>query len=165
MNHVARSACDPSRSGSISLGRNAILRQMTARPTVDHLRRLLAEAPADVAAAYLFGSVARGTASATSDVDLGLLLGRPPVSTLEGRMLDYEAELERAVGGPVQVVILNDAPPDLAYRVLRDGLVLLERDRAARLQFEVRTRNRYFDLVPFLTRYRRRALERAVAAP
>ena len=78
-------------------------------------------------------------------------------------MLDYEADLERQVGVPVQVVILNNAPPDLAHRVLRDGRVLLERDRSARLRFEVRTRNLYFDLEPFLTRYRRRALERAAA--
>jgi predicted nucleotidyltransferase len=136
---------------------------MAAPPTVDQLRNLLAGAPDSVVAAYVFGSVARGTASATSDVDLGLLLAHAPAATLEGRMLDYEADLERQVGVPVQVVILNDAPPDLAHRVLRDGRVLLERDRSARLRFEVRTRNLYFDLEPFLTRYRRRALERAAA--
>ena len=84
--------------------------------------------------------------------------GLPPLRLLVIFM--WGSFLMRSAG-----VILNDAPPDLAYPVLRDGLVLLERDRAARLQFEVRTRNRYFDLVPFLTRYRRRALERAVAAP
>ena len=38
-------------------------------------------------------------------------------------MLDYEGDLEKQVGLPVQVVILNDAPPDLAHRVLRDGRV------------------------------------------
>ncbi len=134
---------------------------MTAPPTVDQLRSLLEDAPADVVATYLFGSFARGTASDTSDVDLAVLLRRRPLPTLEGRLLDYEAHLERAIGRPVQVVTLNDAPPDLAHRVLRDGLVLLERDRGARLRFEVRTRNLYFDLLPFLTRYRRRALERA----
>jgi predicted nucleotidyltransferase len=138
---------------------------MTAPPTAEHLRSLVAGAPAEVVAVCLFGSLARGTASAKSDVDLGLLLRRSPASTLEGRLLDYEADLERTIGRPVQVVVLNDAPPDLAYRVLRDGLVLLERDRGARLRFEVRTRNLYFDLLPVLTRYRRRALERAAAPP
>jgi predicted nucleotidyltransferase len=138
---------------------------MTAPPTAERLRSFVADAPADVVAVYLFGSLARGTASPKSDVDLGLLLRRPPASTLEGRMLDYEAELERTIGRPVQAVVLNDAPPDLAYRVLRDGLVLLERDRAARLRFEVRTRNLYFDLLPVLTRYRRRALERTASPP
>ncbi len=133
-------------------------------PTIDQLRTAAAGAPADIAAIYVFGSVARGTASAASDVDLGVLLGRAPASTLEGRLFDYEAQLERRLGVPVQVVILNDAPPDLAHRVLRDGVVLLERDRSARLRFEVRTRNLFFDLEPFLTRYRKRALDRAAAA-
>jgi hypothetical protein len=137
---------------------------MAAPPTVDQLRSLLAKAPDSVVVAYVFGSVARGTASATSDVDLGLLLAHAPPSTLDGRMLDYERDLERQLAVPVQVVILNNAPPDLAHRVLRDGRVLLERDRSARLQFEVRTRNLYFDLEPFLTRYRKRAVERAAAA-
>jgi predicted nucleotidyltransferase len=138
---------------------------MTQPPTAERLRSVVADAPENIVAVYLFGSLARGTASPASDVDLGLLLRRPPAPTLEGRLLDYEADLERTIGRPVQVVVLNDAPPDLAYRVLRDGLVLLERDRGARLRFEVRTRNLYFDLLPVLTRYRRRALERAAAPP
>ena len=80
-------------------------------------------------------------------------------------MFDDEAALERTLGRPVQVVVINDAPPDLAYRILRDGRVVLERDRHARLRFEVRTRNLYFDLLPILTQYRRRALQRAAATP
>ncbi len=137
---------------------------MPAVPTIDELRTLLSSAPDAVIAVYVFGSVARGTASASSDVDLAVLLLTAPASTLEGRLLDYEADLERAVGRPVQIVVLNDAPPDLAHRVLRDGRLVLERDRAARVRFEVRARNVYFDLLPFLTRYRRRARERAAAA-
>jgi len=134
---------------------------MIAAPSFEALRALLAEAPADVVAAYLFGSVARGTASASSDLDLALLLGGAAARTLETRQLDFEGKLERAIKRPVQIVILNDAPPDLVHRVLRDGRLLLERDRAARLRFEVRARSLYFDLLPFLLRYRKRALERA----
>jgi len=44
---------------------------------------------------------------------------------------------------------------DLVHRVLRDSLLLAERDRSARIRFEVRSRNEYFDLLPFLRRYRR----------
>jgi hypothetical protein len=64
--------------------------------------------------------------------------------------------LERTLGQTVQVVVLNNAPPDLIHRVLRDGRLLLDRDRAARIRFEVRARNEYFDLLPTLNRYRRR---------
>jgi predicted nucleotidyltransferase len=134
---------------------------MATVSSLEFLRQALADAPAGVVAAYLFGSVAQGTAGPSSDVDLGLLLRQPPLSTLEGRQLDYQSELERRLRQPVQIVILNDAPPDLAHRVLRTGRLLLERDRRARIRFEVHTRNMYFDLLPILTEYRRRVLQRA----
>jgi hypothetical protein len=37
---------------------------------------------------------------------------------------------------------------------LRDGRVVLDRDASARIRFEVKSRNEYFDLLPFLRRYR-----------
>lgn len=128
---------------------------------VDRLRDALAGAPPEVLAVYLFGSVARNTATPSSDVDLGLLLSSGQIPSLEGGMLDYEARLERTLGVRVQTVVLNDAPPDLVHRVLRDGRLLVDRERAARIRFEVRARNLYFDLAPILTAYRRRAIARA----
>jgi len=43
----------------------------------------------------------------------------------------------------------------LIHRVLRDGKLVLDRDPSLRIRFEVQARNRYFDLLPFLLRYRR----------
>ena len=113
--------------------------------------------PDDVVAVYLFGSRARGTARSSSDLDLALLLRTPPEPTLAGIARDVEAAVERAVGLPVEVIVLNTAPPDLAHRVLRDGLLVLDRDRAFRLRFEVQSRNEYFDLEPIRRLYRRPA--------
>jgi hypothetical protein len=50
--------------------------------------------------------------------------------------------------------VLNEASVDLRIRVLRDGRLLADVDRSARIAFEVRTRNEAFDLEPVLTRYR-----------
>ena len=50
--------------------------------------------------------------------------------------------------------VLNDAPVDLRARVLRDGRLILDHDRSARIAFEVRTRNEAFDLAPILAAYR-----------
>jgi predicted nucleotidyltransferase len=105
-------------------------------------------------AAYLFGSQARGTASAASDVDVALLMTNAP-KTLGDLQLDVAADLERDIGLPVDVVVLNQAPSDLIHRVLRDGELLVENDRSARIRFEVRARNDYFDLAPVLHAYRR----------
>jgi len=117
------------------------------------LRALLA-GHGDVIAAYLFGSVARGTARPTSDVDVGVLLAADPPRTVDGLGLELEGTLERGIGRRTQVVVLNRAPCDLVHRVLRDGILVLDRNPSARIRFEVDARNRYFDLQPFLRRYR-----------
>lgn len=118
-------------------------------------RRLAAalerEAP-DIAAAYLFGSTARGEARDDSDVDLALLFGDEAPSTWQA--LDLEGKLEKAVGRPLQLIVLDRAPVDLVHRVLRDGRILVENDSSNRIAFEVRARAEYFDLVPHLLRYR-----------
>ena len=103
----------------------------------------------------LFGSVLRDDFGPDSDVDVAVLLRNDPPSTLEGLHLGLESDLEQACRRPVDLVIVNRAPPDLVHRVLRDGVLLVERDRSARVRFEVRSRNEYFDVLPFLRRYRR----------
>jgi predicted nucleotidyltransferase len=108
----------------------------------------------EVAAAYLFGSVARGTSRATSDVDVGVLLAREPAAILADLPMDLEADLERLLSVPTQVVVLNRAPADLVHRVLRDGKLVVDRNPSARIAFEVRARNEFFDLKPVLDQYR-----------
>jgi predicted nucleotidyltransferase len=119
------------------------------------LRSVFASHGEDVVAAYLFGSVARGEATSASDVDVAVLLRDDPPPGLAGLALPLEGELERRIGRPVQLVVLNRAPVDLVHRVLRDGILIVDRDPGARIRFEVRARNEYFDLLPFLERYRR----------
>src|SRR5690606_19741186 len=103
-----------------------------------------------VATVYLFGSRARGTARPHSDVDLGLLYRGAAPQTLLEQPYDAQAQLSRELGVPVDIVVLNTAPVDLIHRVLRDGQLLIESDRSARIAFEVDARNRYFDLLPTL---------------
>ena len=118
----------------------------------------------DVVAAYLFGSAARGELRSTSDIDVGVLLDGPPKSPSRPRLTrsslraDLQADLETTVRRPVDLVVLNHASPDLIHRVLRDSVLLVERDRSARIRFEVGARNEYFDVLPFLLRYREAAL-------
>jgi predicted nucleotidyltransferase len=109
----------------------------------------------DVAAAWLFGSHARQTARAGSDVDVGVLFREDPPATLEGLHLDLQDDLAGALGCPVDLVVMNRAPADLVHRVLRDGVLLVETDRSRRVRFEVRKRAEYFDLLPILRQYRR----------
>jgi predicted nucleotidyltransferase len=107
-----------------------------------------------IAAAYLFG-VARGTARPESDVDVGILYLEDPPLTLEGMGFGLEGEMESLLRIPVQVVVLNHVSVDLLIRVLRDGKLLVDRDRSARIRFEVKTRFKFWDLEPYLNLYRR----------
>ncbi len=120
------------------------------------LRALLATQSREIIAAYLFGSVARGGAGPRSDVDVAILCATTPPATLEGLPLDLEGQIEVRLGRPAQVVVLNTARADLVHRVLRDGVLQLDRDPSARIRFEVGARNEFFDLQPILSRYRRR---------
>jgi predicted nucleotidyltransferase len=113
------------------------------------------DAPADVVAVYIFGSLARGAGTSQSDVDVAVLLREPVVqgpSAATEALLD---RLERAARRTVDLVVLNGAAPDLTHRVLRDGVLVLDRDRSRRLRFEVQARNEYFDLEPIRRAYRR----------
>lgn len=119
------------------------------------LRSYFAASPGEAAAGYLFGSVARREASPASDVDVAVLFSSEPPVGLAGLALPLEGAIERRLGRAVQLVVLNRAPVDLVHRVLRDGILVLDRDPGARIRFEVRARNEYFDLLPLLRRYRR----------
>jgi predicted nucleotidyltransferase len=108
-----------------------------------------------IAAAYLFGSVARGETRDASDVDVAILFEHDPPGTIDGLGIDLADSLQEAIGRTVDLVVLNRAPVDLAKRVLNEGVLLADTNPSRRIAFEIRTRNEYFDLEPFLTRYRR----------
>ena len=122
---------------------------------VTKLQSFFAADPHGALFVYLFGSEARGQARPSSDVDVGVFFEKDPEPTFSGLPLDLEAELESLLGRPAQVVSLNTAPADLVHRVLRDGVLILDRDRSRRIRYEVARRNEYFDLLPMLQEYRR----------
>lgn len=110
-----------------------------------------------IAAAYVFGSVAKQRDRRDSDVDIGVLFVEPPAPVLGGVVDQLRRRLDHALEREVDLVVLNGAPADLVHRVLEDGILVIENDRSRRIAFEVRKRNEYFDLLPILRRYRRQA--------
>jgi predicted nucleotidyltransferase len=109
-----------------------------------------------IVAVYLYGSVAKGTARSESDVDIGVLYERPPEATLMAQPFADEAQLGQLLARPVQIIVMNQASPDLVHRILRDGILVLEQSPSLRISFEVRARNLYFDVLPMLRQYRAR---------
>ncbi|MFN0148307.1 MAG: type VII toxin-antitoxin system MntA family adenylyltransferase antitoxin [Dehalococcoidia bacterium] len=117
------------------------------------------EADPRVLVAYLFGSFARRTASKDSDLDIAVLFAERIDARLGGPLDELRDAVERACRRPCDLIDGRAAPADLVHRVLRDGQLLVERDRSARVAFEVARRNEYFDLLPYLQQYRRRGIE------
>ncbi len=118
---------------------------------VARLTRAL-EPRAEVLDAYLFGSRARGDAHGRSDVDVAVYVDKSLAD--EGRW-GYRAELTTvlmdALGtNDVDVVVLNEAPPLLYHRVLRDGIRLVTRDLQATTTRAGYALSRYFDFLPQL---------------
>ncbi|MBP9086865.1 MAG: nucleotidyltransferase domain-containing protein [Kofleriaceae bacterium] len=103
---------------------------------------------------YLFGSAARGTAVVGSDVDVAVLYRGSRPKNLENGGFGLQDRLTIALQLPVDLVVPSHAPSDLVHRVLNDGIVVVELDRAARLAFEVQRGDEYFVLRPYLLRYR-----------
>ena len=104
----------------------------------------------EVAAAYIFGSVASGRTRRDSDVDVAVLLARPSTSN---HSLRYRLKLMGDLGSAlrrsdVDVVVLNDASPLLAHRILSKGKLVFERSASARVRFQVSTAGRYADMIP-----------------
>ena len=120
-----------------------------ARATLAALRTAL-EARPEVLEAYLFGSLARGEAGETSDVDVAVFLDEQRSASERGRLLlELTAELMSRLGrNDVDVVALNSAPPLLYHRVLRDGERLFSRDPVATTRREGQALLRYCDWVP-----------------
>lgn len=103
-----------------------------------------------VAAAYLFGSQARGNPGPLSDVDLAVWAS--PELNARQRFelrLRLASAVERALDGQaVDLVVLDDASPLLRHRAWRDGELLLDRDPRTRVRDEARALVEYLDTKP-----------------
>ncbi len=96
----------------------------------------------EVRLAYVFGSVAAGTAQPSSDLDVAVLLTPDAGQAVLDRLIDA---LERASGRTVDLVDLSLAPPLLAHEVIRQGKLILSRDEGERVEFATRAVARYLD--------------------
>ena len=122
---------------------------MTIQPFAEYFGR-----QPDVVVAYLFGSVARGQATPLSDVDIAVLLDptAKPEAVLD-RQITLLTELTQLAELEVQLTLLNDVPPLLAYEVIREGILLHQRSGAERVAFQVKAMKEYFDVQPMLAFY------------
>lgn len=144
-------------------------RQATANAIIELLKQYVPTVLRDrpVMLAYVYGSVAEGCPLPTSDVDIALVWMPDNEQTPYERMnaeLDLAGEIEAQTGlQNVDVRSINDAPLKVRGQVLTEGQLLYERDEDLRVEYEVYTRNRYFDFLPVLEMMRKAYFERLEA--
>ncbi len=113
---------------------------------IEKLAAVLAADPR-IAYALLFGSGAKGGAHSDSDLDVAIGVGRAmPLGLLDLGWL--AARLEAATGRRVDLVVMDEAPPALAYRIFRDGQTIGVRDKPALDARRARAILEYLDFRP-----------------
>lgn len=118
---------------------------MTFEVPVDELVRTLRGGP-PLRLAVLFGSGARGTMHAGSDLDIGIVPTSAGLSWAAETGL--QADLAHACGRDVDVVRLDEATTLLRGQVARDGRPLLESTPGEFTRFRVAALIEYLDFLP-----------------
>jgi predicted nucleotidyltransferase len=107
----------------------------------------------DILFGYLFGSKAKGYANERSDWDIAVYFEEPLEKHGHWFEFKLEAQLSRAVGATVQVTVLNaPLPPVFGFEIIKDGVILLDRNPKLRIDFENRMLRYYHDWQYFLKR-------------
>lgn len=121
------------------------------------------DARAGIVSVYLFGSQAEERAHRESDVDIAVLLRRDAHRVARDRFderLRLSGVLQAALRSrAVDLVVLNDVPPQFGRRIVTTGLRVLCADPEADHAFVRDVQLRAADLEPFLRRMRRLKLD------
>jgi len=107
-----------------------------------------------IAAAYLFGSFARGKAGVLSDLDIAVLLkgSAPSGPDLIGEEGILEYKISSSLGfGKVDLIDLNHQGLIFQHNVLRTGELIYEADPEFRKQFEWKVIMNFCDFKPTLS--------------
>ncbi|MBS3809477.1 MAG: nucleotidyltransferase domain-containing protein [Desulfobacterales bacterium] len=122
------------------------------------IRHIIENDYPEVAMLYRFGSRVDGTAGPQSDYDFAALVDRQGDSAAIRSGL--ASELSRQLGtSRIDLVLLQNAPIDLAFAIISKGEILYERNINTRVEFEARIMGLYFDALPFLKMARQQIIK------
>ncbi len=120
--------------------------------------------PDTLSAIYLYGSFVNGSLRADSDIDIAILSihGVNELDRLEliSKVEGIFTSLLKRIGIQQEVSILDMRAKyislQLQYKVITEGILLYEKDRLERLDFENAIKGEYFDFMPYLSFLRKR---------
>jgi len=120
---------------------------MNTKDTKDRIIEYFSTRP-EIKVGYIFGSRAKGEGGKLSDIDIGILIDedKVPKDVPYGYKAKVIAELMNILKTEkVDLVILNESPLFLCFRIIHDGVILYSKDEKKRVDFEVKIISRYLD--------------------
>ena len=108
----------------------------------------------EIAAAYLFGSQARGDDTKQSDIDMAVIFNDKNLTSNKLFSLGgYEEDLSTLLKTKVDVQDLDQANAIFKYRVLSEGKILHDTRNEEKFDYQIRAVDDYFELKPVYDEY------------
>ena len=102
----------------------------------------------DILLAYIFGSQVTGKIGPLSDYDFAVFLSQKPSFQFKYKLKNKLLNI--LDNKQVDLVILNDAPIELKYKIIATGKIIYQKNSTIRTEFEADTLSKYFDYLPVL---------------
>lgn len=109
--------------------------------------------------AYIFGSFVRD--EKFSDIDIGVFVNEKRSLEPLNFEFDLEEEIQSFTHLSVDVRIINHAPLSFVYHVIKEGILITDKDTSRRADFEGMIFKKYLDFVF----YRKQYLKEVINAP
>jgi predicted nucleotidyltransferase len=95
--------------------------------------------------AYLFGGLSEGKVKPLSDIDISVYL-RDKDNLAEYKLNLFERLTDALSTNELDLIILNIVPVSIAGRILKNKLILVDKDPPIRHAYESLTLRKFFDL-------------------
>lgn len=105
----------------------------------------------DIVFAYIFGSFV--DSDRYNDIDVAIFLKNPEKHRLMEREFELERILEDKIHISFDVRIINFAPISFVYNVLKNKILIIDRDSSLRADFESLIFREYFDYKHLIKEY------------
>lgn len=125
------------------------------------IKKLSAEIKKDknIKFAYIFGSFV--TEKEFADIDLGVYVDENNVQDYLSFELKLEEKLKFITKQTIDVRVINCAPISFAYQVIKEGILILDKDVSQREDFQGLVFKKYFDFIHLRQEY----LKEVINAP
>jgi len=103
--------------------------------------------------AYIFGSFI--SEDVFKDIDIGVFVSGAEGKSLLTLELMLEGEVGDAIHIPIDIRIINHAPPSFVYNMLKGGIVIVDANKPLRSDFEGLVCKKHFDFQHLRNEYLR----------